>query len=104
MYLQNQQIYRSLMAQFVRGSLTADEFMELFMEQWGLDRDAQWEQLKSGKATLPAELELSEILDQVFTACDCYTPTPNNTFDISAAEFKTEVAELYFRRWLDDGA
>jgi hypothetical protein len=101
MYLQNQQIYRSLMAQFIRGSSSADEFMERFMEQWRLDRDAQWEQLNTGMVTVPAELEFGEILDQLFTACDCYTPTPNNSFEISAAEFKTEVAELYFRRWQD---
>lgn len=104
MYLQNEKVYRSLMVQFVRGSLAPGEFTKRFMEQWRMDRDAQWDQLKAGKATVPAELELGEILDQVFTACDCYTPTPSNPWDISAAEFKTEVAELYFRRWGDDGA
>ena len=92
------------MGQFVQDSLTADEFMKQFMDRWSRDRDAQWEQVNAGRVTSLAERELSEVLDQVFTACDCYTPTPANLFDISAEEFKREVLELYCGRWHDGDA
>jgi len=98
-YLRNEQIYRDLMARFSCGLLHADEFMKLFMEQWNSDRDEQWTKIHSGESIARDEQVLSAILDQVFTACDCYTSAPSAPTDISAEQFQAEVAELFSSSW-----
>ncbi|GJJ00092.1 hypothetical protein RugamoR64_06300 [Duganella rhizosphaerae] len=103
-YLRHQKIYQDAMAQFVQDALSADEFIIRFMQQWRLDRDALWEHINAGKARVVDDRVFCEIMDQVFTACDCYSPEPSSPPDISAAQLKSEVRESYQRWWTEPGA
>jgi hypothetical protein len=87
------------MASFIRNSMNADEFMRLYMAQWRLDCDSQWEEVRAGRVTKREELELGKVLDQAFTACDCYSPVPAASLDKSAMQLQSEIAELFCLRW-----
>lgn len=92
------------MAQVVQDMLSADEFIVRFMAQWRLDRDALWEHINAGKARVAKEREFCEIMNQIFTACDCYSPEPSSPPDISAAQLKDEVREKYQSWWTESDA
>jgi len=98
-YHSNELLYRDLMQKFIQRLLSVAEFEQRFFEQWRADRDEQWKLDKRGTVLSPDELELGQVLDQTFTALDCYTPNPTNTFDISETQLRSEITELFHARW-----
>lgn len=87
------------MLKFIQGLLSAAEFEQRFFEQWRMDRDATWELIKGGAVLNADEHDLGQVLDQAFTALDCYTPNPKNTFDISETQLRSEITQLFNARW-----
>jgi hypothetical protein len=89
------------MLAFIQGSLCVAEFERKFIDQWRSDRDAEWVSIKSGAVFNAADCELGRILDQAFTAVDCYTGNPQNAIDISEEQLRSEIKELFNARWID---
>lgn len=98
-YLGNESKYKDLMGRFVQGVMSGDEFSAVYMEQWKVDRDEQWAAIDADQATTKAEAVLCNLLDEAFTACDCYAPYPEGKFQISADQLRLEIAALYEARW-----
>lgn len=98
-YLSNEHLYRNLMQNFTYRSLGVAEFEQRFFDQWRADRDAQWKAIKSGNGVNADERELCEVLDQAFTALDCYTPNPTHALHISEAQLRSEITHLFDARW-----
>jgi Bacterial self-protective colicin-like immunity len=100
-YIAHESLYRELMAQFIAGAIPAENFSSRYMAQWRSDRDAEWELINSGQLSkhVADQLELNDILDQAFIACDCYSPEPINEFSINEQQFRAEIAALYELWW-----
>lgn len=98
-YLANEFLYRNLMLKFIQRLISAAEFEQRFFEKWRVDRDEQWELVNGGTGLSPDEQELGQVLDQTFTALDCYTPNQINIFDISEVQLRSEITELFNTQW-----
>ena len=98
-YLNNEGIYSKLVREFIAREINADIFVKKFMSQWKVDRDHQWSEIENNKNLSKEEKELCEILDQIFTACDCYDPEPKEKHEIGKAQLLAEVSQLTSKRW-----
>jgi hypothetical protein len=100
-YLSNEYRYRDLMLSFIQGALCVAEFERKFIDQWRSDRDAEWVSIKSGAVLNAADYKLGQILDQAFTAVDCYTENLQNAIDISEEQLRSEIRALFNARCVD---
>lgn len=90
-----ERIYLQVVQSFLQGQLPVDDFVRDFMHQWREDRDAEWK-LLDVKSTSTAETdEFSAAVDQAFTACDCFSNAPSNEFEISEAQLRLELGNLF---------
>ena len=96
-YLIHKDAYAELISEFMSHRINVDRFIEQYIKQWCIDRDEQWIQVKSGITTSPKETALCEILDQIFTACDCYNPKPKIKVEINESQLRSEIGE-HFKR------
>jgi len=101
-YADNEPRYRQLIERFARQEIGPTEFCAAFMQQWKLDRDAQWALIDAGQADV-GDRELCEVLNQVFTACDVFDPVPTEEWEIDAEAFLREVRGLFEQRWGSGG-
>ncbi|MBK7434193.1 MAG: hypothetical protein IPI66_10040 [Chitinophagaceae bacterium] len=77
--------YKDIIDGFLSKRLSVDKFIDVFMIQWKADRDNKIEY----------DVKFQEIIDQVFTASDCYSEKPENTFEISETQLRKEITFLY---------
>lgn len=75
--------YQRIMFRFLRHQSTVNEFVEEFMTRWKLDRDAPVQDEK-----------FRDMIDRLFTSCDCYRPSPLEAWEISEEELRAEVKKL----------
>ena len=71
-YLKNEELYREIVRAFLGRDVDAGSLEE------------------SG---------FCEVLDQIFTACDCYDPEPEEKHEINDAQLLSEVSQLAIKRW-----
>ena len=121
-YIANEGLYLNCLRQFLNSKLNSENFCEEFMRLWKIDRDEEWancekwdkrydlqlihaynqgkltsEELKSKSAELWGYTEntlLVEMLGKIFTACDCFSPSPEFEFEINEYQLKKEVSEM----------
>lgn len=98
-YLKNEKTYRKLVREFVAQKIDAETFTKKFMTQWKNDRDHQWAEIENGEKPSEKESEFCEILDQIFTACDCYESEPEEKHEIDYGQLLSEVSQLTSKRW-----
>ena len=98
-YLLHESLYQSLIARFIQGDLDAETFVDSFFKQWRTDRDAQFASLEAGHVICPEEDNLCEIVDQIFTACDCFCSPPKSVGAIGAEQLQAEVRQHATARW-----
>lgn len=101
-YIKNEEIYREIIRGFLSKKTNSNTFVNEFMEQWKHDRDKQWEDIEKGEEPNEAENELNnKLLDQIFSACDCYDPNPENEYEINDEQLFNEVKILATNYWGD---
>jgi hypothetical protein len=121
-YAANELLYLNLIRELLCAKLDGETFCGAFMRQWKADRDEQiaksesWperydlqliEAYQRGALTAEefhrkwAELwgyteydSLCEMLDRVFTVCDCFAPAPEGPCEVSEDQLKQEVSEI----------
>ena len=98
-YLLHESLYQGLIARFIQSDLDAESFVDSFFEQWRADRDAQFASLESGQVICPEEENLCEVIDQIFTACDCFCSPPNSVGAIDAEQLRAEVRQHATAGW-----
>jgi hypothetical protein len=98
-YVAREQDYRALVSSFLLGRVSASDFVERYFALWKSDRDAQWQFVNQGMTLDPEEVRLCEVLDRIFTACDSYDEIPRSSFEISAAQLRSEISTLAAERW-----
>jgi hypothetical protein len=98
-YLAHEQDYRRLIEGYLGGVLGPEAFVDAYFRQWRIDRDAQWIAVKAGHVLTPEERVLCGMLDQIFTACDCFCSPPDGTGAIRAEQLLAEVRQLALCRW-----
>ena len=124
-YNKNERLYLSIIQQFLSAELDGEAFCRAFMGQWKADRDEQDALMESWPERYDLHLieawergaltdqefhhkwtelwgytkyePLLEMLNRVFTACDCFYPIPEGQFEIDEDQLKREVAELVRR-------
>jgi hypothetical protein len=69
-----------LIAQLKREELTKEEFSRKWAELWGYQD----------------YVCLYEMLDRVFTVCDCYSPSPSQIWEIDEKQLMSEIKELFY--------
>ncbi len=100
-YLVHESKYYSIIASFLLEEISGSVFVENFMKQWRIDRDNQWEEIRSGTQPSTEEYEFCGMLDRIFTACDCFTENPDSEYDIDEIQLRTEVRSNSKLRWKD---
>jgi hypothetical protein len=98
-YLVNETKYQELMRGFIEKSVNVDTFIQGYFAQWRSDRDAQWDSIRAGNKVSGEESDLGKVLDQAFTACDCYKLEPQGTLEIGEEAFRMEITSLFETRW-----
>ena len=98
-YDTHESIYRELIESFLAHSITPADFVHQYIDQWGSDRDAQWLLIESEGDAAETEESLGAVLDQAFTACDCYDPEPEGEIEIGEDQLRAEISDLYRARW-----
>jgi hypothetical protein len=68
-----------LIEQMQHGKITKEEFSQKWAELWGYKDYVHFE----------------EMLDQIFTSCDCYAPAPSLAWDIDGEQLSDEIKRLY---------
>jgi hypothetical protein len=68
-----------LINQLQREELTKEEFSQKWTELWGYED----------------YVDFYEMLDRVFTACDCYSPSPSEIWEIDEKQLMSEIKELF---------
>ena len=99
-YIDNENVYRELIRDFLSQQIDAIIFVEKFIAQWKHDRDKQFEEINKGIEPSETEEELSDkLLDQIFTACDCYNPKPEEKYELNDEQLFIEVKKLASNYW-----
>ena len=98
-YLKNEELYREFVRAYLAQDMDAESFVKKFINQWKADRDDQWAEINSGKKYSEEESGFCEALDQIFTACDCYDPEPEERHEINNTQLMSEVSQLTIKRW-----
>ena len=95
----NEDDYKPILAAYLGNGLTVDEYITAFMEQWKRDRDAAWG--KPLPEESPRQEQFHEMMNRLFTSCDCYDehPDPESAWEISEEELRQEVQLFYQRMW-----
>jgi hypothetical protein len=122
-YAEKEERYINLIQQFLKFEINSETFCDTFfklrredrkiydakIESWSERYDLQLiEALKQEKITKEefsqkwAELwgykdyvYFEEMLDQIFTSCDCYTPVPSLAWEISGEQLLSEIRKLH---------
>ena len=92
--------YRRLIFQFVNEEISADQFEKDYMSLWRECRDKNWREFKD--KVVISEDGAADIVDQLFTALDCYCGNPDlrDEDDIDEAEL-LEIAKSSLKKLLD---
>lgn len=79
--------YKSIIYQYLNHQLPVDEFIDLYMQQWKLDRD-----------NTSADPRFRRLINRIFTSCDCYRETPEAAYEIDEKELRDEI-DLFSYIW-----
>jgi hypothetical protein len=80
--------YRLIIEDYLNHQLTVNEFIDSFMKQWKQDRENE-----------SFDPRFRQLIDRLFTSCDCYDEEPEEEFEISETELKNEVRLLRSIWW-----
>jgi len=98
-HLENEPLYQASVLDVFQNRIACDEFVNRFLAQWKSDRDEQWNRVNTGHSIAVDESSLCEILDQMLTTCDVYSPIPEGVHAIDASQLRAEIFGLAKRRW-----
>jgi hypothetical protein len=98
-YLKNKSEYHTLIRQFISREVCAQDFTTRFIQKWGIDRDNQYAEIEQGLVISQEEKILCDHLDQIFSACDCYEPVPEEDFEIDEKKLWMEVRQVLANYW-----
>jgi hypothetical protein len=93
----NEEDYKPVLAAYLGRRLTVDEYITAFLKQWKCDRDEAWGKPLPEESPKPARFH--ELMNRLFTSCDCYDEHPEATHEISEDELRQEVQLFYQRMW-----
>ena len=88
-------LYLQVVQRFLHGHLSVDDFVLAFMDQWRDDRDAERALLDGQSTSAVQSDEFTTAVDQAFTACDCFSHEARNEFEISEAQLRHELQQLF---------
>ena len=90
----SQQKLTKLIDLFIAEKLNADEFCDSYFPAWRYLRDNEDKNIDV--TTLDEKTnKFHAMKDQVFAACDVYTPYPENVYEIDAQGLLSEVTRIY---------
>lgn len=91
--------YRRLISQFVNGEISADQFEKDYMSIWREFRDKSWREFED--KGIISEDAATDIVDELFTALDCYCGNPDlrEECDIDEKEL-LEIAKSSLKKLL----
>jgi hypothetical protein len=93
----NEEDYKPILAAYLGCHLTVDEYITAFMKQWKRDRDEAWSKPLPEESSRQARFH--ELMNRLFTSCDCYNEHPEAPHEISEYELRQEVQLFYRRIW-----
>ena len=77
--------YKTIIEEFINNTNNADEFIDVFMQEWKMDRDSNKNY----------DDKFHRLIDRIFTSCDCYRGRPENIYEISESQLREEVSLLH---------
>ena len=120
-YAANEAFYLKLIQQLLSAELNGEAFCHEFMRQWRIDRDEEYKKRDAWPERYDLQLiaahqrgeltdeeyhrqwvelwgyteyqTLCEMLDRIFTACDCFHTVPEGQFEIDEGQLKKAVAD-----------
>ena len=118
-YLANEQNYLELINQFSDRKIDAEVFCQKWLSLWSIDRDEQYALTNSWSERYDLKLKdalnrneitaeeferkwvelygygdykhLLELVDRIFTACDVFSPKPENEYEIDEKGLRNEI-------------
>jgi len=76
---------------------TVEGFITDFMYQWKVDRDKAWGHPLQEEQ--PVEARFHDMMNRLFTSCDCYAEQPEASYEISEHTLRSEVTLFYNILW-----
>ena len=81
--------YKHFIDEFLTRNVNVDGFIDMYMAQWKSDRDK----------VVSYDPKFQDLLDRIFTSCDCYYEKPQNPHEISEEELRQEIGLLRTIGW-----